>query len=114
MWRTSGCGGRTSGVWREDVRRVDSVVIEDKVGTQGVVKDETEVGVRRWGKWRLGKTRHKLRKRSSLGTVREDIPRNPFRPTSVCGDLRPTHLETLEALRLEPELVNKEAGLYQG
>lgn len=65
----------------EDMRRVENVVMEEMVVTPDIVKCETEVGVRRCGKWRLGKTRPKLRSRgrgAGLGTVREETPRIPF------------------------------------
>lgn len=72
----------------EDIRRVDSVVVEDKVVTQDVVKDETEVGVRRWWEWRLGKTRHKLRsprKRSRPGYCAGGHTPEPLRAGRRCA-----------------------------
>lgn len=103
----------------EDMRRVENVVIEEMGVTRDIVKGETEVGIRRCGKWRLGKTRPKLRvprKRSRPGYCAGGDTPDPLlarRRCAVCGDQGPTHLEALEALRLAPEPVSTEAVLYQ-
>lgn len=57
------------------------------VVTQDIVKDETEVEVRRWEEWSLGKTRYKLwlgRKGAGHSTSWEEIPGTPSGTTSMC------------------------------